>query len=321
MDLEFQKVINATCDKYRTLINTIMDHVTLYKLANEKHMKHYENNLDKFKKLTNNELFNFFIKNYLHIMPIIVDHNIDYFLTQKPYILKKSRRGNKKRPNPNATYIINGNLLRYVFYTLKQSPKKDKIMDNVEIKNIFGELVQIFDLFYNETENHLENLKKYIEKNFSKSKLFKKMISVISNYDVIIADEEEEEIEVSTDEDKDDKDNKKENDGGGMFDFANSIMGGTSIGDLAKEISKDISQDDLKAFQNIKDPSELFKTMMSSGENGSNGFGNIISKIAGKIGKKMADGSIDQEKMSKEAQNMMKKMGKGMGADMFKNLF
>tara|TARA_R110002074_G_scaffold378793_1_gene556722 strand:- start:86 stop:1066 length:981 start_codon:yes stop_codon:yes gene_type:complete len=323
----FQSQVNILCDKYKELSQTIMNHVNEYELHHEKHMKHYESNLDKFLKLNNNDLFNFFIKNYLHIMPIIVDHNMDYFLTQKPYVLKKSKRGNKKRPNTKATYIIEGNMLRYVFYTLKKSPNNNKISDNTDIKNIFGEFVQMFDLFYNDNENYLIELKEYVTKNFSNSKSFKKMLSVISNYEIIIADEEEVEEEVSTDdENNEDKKNSNDGDGGGgggggMFDFANSLMGNSSIGELAKEISEGISKEDLKAFEDVKDPGELFKKMMSPGENGSSGFGNIISKIAGTIGKKMSDGSIDQEKMSKEAQNMMKKMGGGMGASMFKNLF
>ena len=329
---DFSSAIKETCERYNKLLETISGYVKKYKLDLEKHMKHYDRNYEEFKNLSNDDVFKFFIKNYLHIMPEIVDHNIDYFLTQKPYILKRSKRGNKKKPNQKATYITNNMMLRYVFSTLKESPKDNKISENNEIKNIFGELVQIFDLFCNDKHNYLKDLAHYITEHFSDSKLYKQMCDVIINYQTIIDEEDEEEEEVSTDDEgtilaPSKKSKKKKSSsssgGGGAFDFASSLLGDSSIGKLAKEISEEINPDELKGLGDVKDQSELIQKLFTPSEDGQTGFGNIMNKIIGKVGSKLKDGSINQEAMSKEAGNLMNSLGGGGGAaaSLFKNMF
>ena len=328
----FSDIINETCKRYMKLLETISGYVVKYKLDLEKHMKHYNKNCEEFKNLNNDEIFKFFIKNYLHIMPEIVDHNIDYFLTQKPYILKRSKRGNKKKPNQKATYIINNMMIRYVFSTLKESPKDNKISENTEIKNIFGELVQIFDLFYNDEHNYLKDLAHYITEHFSNSKLYKQMCDVMINYQIIIEEEDEEEEEVSTDDEGTDstlstktkkkKSSSSSSSGGGAFDFASSLLGDSSIGKLAKEISEEINPDELKGLGDVKDQNELIQKLFTPSDDGQTGFGNIMNKIIGKVGSKLKDGSINQEAMSKEAGNLMNSLGGGgAAASLFKNMF
>ena len=328
---KFNEVKELSCTKYRNLLKTVNGYVEKFNLNSEKHMKKYENSYNDFVSKDDDEIFKFFIRNYLHIMPQIVDHNIDYFLTQKPYILKRSKRGNKKKPNSNATYLCPNIMLRYVLYTLKVAPK-NKVSENNEIKNIFGEMVQIFDLFYNEETDLLKELAYYITEHFSNSNSYKKMCEVIINYRTIIDDEEEDEEEVSTDDEgniKEDtkrikKKNKKSGFGmEGAFDLANGFFGGdSSIGQLAKEISNEINPEELKGLEGVKDQGELIKKLFTPGENGSTGFGNIMNKIIGKVGSKLADGSINQEAMSKEAGNLMNSLGGGgAAASLFKNMF
>jgi len=311
--------------KYLNLLKIISGYVNNFSLDNEKHMKNFKSDSIEFEKNNTEVIFKFFIRNYLHIMPEVVDHNIDYFLTQKPYILKRSKRGNKKKPNSKATYITNNIMLRYVLYTLKEAPKDNKISDNDEIRDIFGELVQMFDLFYNDKNDYLKDLAKYITEHFSNSKSYNKMCDVVLNYKTIIEDEDEDEAEVSTDEEVTNtvkKKKAKSSSSGGGFDFANGLLGNSSIGKLAKEISEEINPDELKGLEGVKDQNELIKKLFSPTENGSTGFGNIMNKIIGKVGAKLQDGSINQEAMSKEAGNLMNSLGGGgAAASLFKNMF
>ena len=66
----------------------------------------------------------------------ISDNNIDYFLTQKPYILIRSNRRNRKKPNNKATFLCGSILLKYVLKVLREAPKDNRVSENVEIKEI-----------------------------------------------------------------------------------------------------------------------------------------------------------------------------------------
>ena len=125
---KFNEAKDLTCKKFKNLLKDVNGYVTDLKLDSEKHMKDYSSNYNGFIEKSDDDIFKFFIRNYLHIMPQIVDHNIDFFLTQKPYVLKKSRRGNKKKQNSNATYLCPNIMLRYVLHTLKIAPKKRSLL-------------------------------------------------------------------------------------------------------------------------------------------------------------------------------------------------
>ena len=327
---EFSNIVKEVSLKYKKLLKLVFGYVNNFKLDNEKHLKNFREKYTEFINLDSDKIFNFFIKNYLPIMPEVVDHNIDYFLTQKPYILKRSKRGNKKKPNSKATYLLNNIMLRYILFTLKEAPKNNKIANNDEIREIFGELVQIFDILYNENNNYLKDIAIYITTHFSSSKYYNKMCDVIINYQTIINDEEEEEAEVSTDEEVElVKTNKKKssssssNSGfGGAFNLASGLLGNSSIGKLAKEISEEINPEELKGLEGVNDQGELIKKLFTPSGDGSTGFGNIMNKIIGKVGSKLQDGSLNQEKMSKEAGNLMNSLGgSGAAASLFKNMF
>jgi len=82
----------------------------------------------------------------------------------------------------------------------------------------------------------------------------------------------------------------------------------SSIGDLAKEISQDLSSDDLKCMEN---PDDLMKNLM--GGNGGGGLGNIIQKVSDKLQNKMKSGELNEEALMKEATSMMGMLNPAMG--------
>jgi len=82
----------------------------------------------------------------------------------------------------------------------------------------------------------------------------------------------------------------------------------SSIGDLAKEISQDLSSDDLKCMEN---PDDLMKNLL--GGNGGGGLGNIIQKVSDKLQNKMKNGELNEEALMKEATQMMGMLNPAMG--------
>ena len=193
----------------------------------------------------------------------------------------------------------------------------------------------MYDLFYNDNYSLLNELSEYIKQNFSKSHSYNRMRTVIDNYSVILEDVIEEE-EVSSDEDMSSKPRKKKKSSGGSifdsllggdsgssdtdggFNFADGLLGNSSIGKLAKEISEEIDPKDIEQFKDINNPGELMQKMFSSTGDGSTGFGSIMNKIISKVGTKLNDGSIDKDSMTNEASNIMKSFG---GNALFSNMF
>lgn len=97
---------------------------------------------------------------------------------------------------------------------------------------------------------------------------------------------------------------------GGLPNITDLLDG--EIGNLAKEIVNDIDPSSL----NLDNPDELLKDLMSGNINtDDNGLNNLINKVIGKIENKMTDGSINQDKLFNEANNMMSKLG--LSKDMF----
>lgn len=316
----FNNLKNDIIERYINLLNQLNSTIIENGLNNEKHLKSFTSNLEQFKKNNNDYIFNFIMRNYLHVLTEIVDKNLDYFLTQKPYILKRSKRGKKKIPNKKSTSVCNGTMLRYIISTLKQSPKEGKISKNNEIDNFFEELTDIFRNFSNEEENHLEGLRNYISTNFSKSSVYKRQLDVLNNFDQIINEEVIEE-EVSSDEEIPEK-KSETNSSDTKLPFDNNFIENSSIGQLAKEISDELNPDDLK---NLENPGDILGSLFGNGDSNSN-LSNIIGKVVSKVGNKLKDGSIDHGKLANEANNIMSSMGglPNMGGnmgDIFKNMF
>lgn len=75
----------------------------------------------------------------------------------------------------------------------------------------------------------------------------------------------------------------------------------TTIGNLAKEIAKEI---DVSGLQNLDNPEDIFKSIMNfSGEN--NMLGNIIKTVSTKVNEKLSSGELNQAELFKEAMSML----------------
>jgi hypothetical protein len=75
----------------------------------------------------------------------------------------------------------------------------------------------------------------------------------------------------------------------------------TTIGNLAKEIAKEI---DVSGLQNLDKPEDIFKSIMDfSGEN--NMLGNIIKSVSTKVNEKLTSGELNQTQLFKEAMSML----------------
>lgn len=91
------------------------------------------------------------------------------------------------------------------------------------------------------------------------------------------------------------KDEEEENDPFAMLE-------NSKIGNLAKEISQEIDLSEIK----IEKPEDIMGLMSGSG---TNGLGNIISKVGEKIQTKIANGEIKHEELMSEVLGMLGNMG------------
>lgn len=86
-----------------------------------------------------------------------------------------------------------------------------------------------------------------------------------------------------------------------------SMLEGSKIGDLAKEISQEIDINSL----NISSPEQLLDFSNLSGSN--NVLGNIISKVSSTIQRKIEDGQISQSELVNEAMSLVGMLNPGGG--------
>ena len=77
-----------------------------------------------------------------------------------------------------------------------------------------------------------------------------------------------------------------------------------AIGNLAQEIAQEIDPSSL----NLDDPSKLIKNLLSGNMDEDNGISSLVRKISGKIQSKIENGSLNQDTMMNEAQNVMKSL-------------
>ena len=97
-----------------------------------------------------------------------------------------------------------------------------------------------------------------------------------------------------------------------LDDMLSGLMGG-GIGDIAKEVAKDLDIE--KMFGNVDEnsnPMELMAQMMNPEK-----MGSIFNNINSVMEKKMESGELSQESLKSEAEGMMGKMGEN---PMFKNM-
>ena len=288
--VNFETFVENVADKYLGYCENIDKYLKEHYINDEKHLKHYSNNLIEFKKYNKQDIFVYFLKNIFLNINNIVDCNVDFFLTQKPYILKKTKKTKKKVPNSRATYLVPGNMFRYFIFVLNESPKDGKVSKNRDIKMLFYDLTDIVKTF----EPQLDNLWTFIESHFKSENLQQRFKIIIDNFSKIVNDEEEEE-EISSEEEEEEKKNKDEDSEENSI-FNESFIENSTIGKLAKEISGEFDGSDLTG-------------LLSSFQGGMDASGNnAIHKIKNKLDNKMKDGTIQLDKIGNEIMYVMKSL-------------
>lgn len=316
-NLKFESIIENVSNNYISYCSNIQTILKNSNLDREKHLKLYTKNFTEFKTMNTKNIFNFFLKNCFLNMNEFVENNVDFFLTQKPYIKLKSTK--KRKLNQNANFIVPGVMFRYVISTMREAPKDGKVSKNKDTQLLFSELNAIFHLFSNNEENYLENLHIYITENFNNKKLIQRFQLIIDNYKSILENEKEEEVSSEEEEKPEHTENEKSTDMPNM-PFDASFIENSSIGQLAKEISSELSSSDL---ENLKNPADLLGNLgglfgavngATSGNNqNESGLNNLISKIAGKLNTKMEDGSLQKDSLANDVQKVMGSLGGLMG--------
>ena len=91
------------------------------------------------------------------------------------------------------------------------------------------------------------------------------------------------------------------------------------IGDLAQEIVQEIDPSKL----NLNDPSKLIKSLLSGNlddDNDTTGLSSLVKQISGKIKSKIDSGSLNEDTMFNEAQNVMSSLTNNNSMDDLSNL-
>jgi len=296
--VSFETFVENVADQYLEYCDNIDKYLQEHYLNDEKHIKHYSKNLVEFKKHSKQDIFVYFLKNIFLNANNIVDCNVDFFLTQKPYILKKTKKTKKKVLNAKATHLVPGNMFRYFVFVLNESPKDGKVSKNRDVKMLFHGLTDIIKTF----ELQLENLQKFIETHFKNENTQQKFRIIIGNFGKIVNDEEEEE-EVSSEEEEEEKSGQTSDGNEGESLFSESFIENSTIGKLAKEISGEFDGSDLTG-------------LLSSFQGGADASGNnTIHKIKRKLDDKLKDGTIQLDKIGNEIMYVMKSLTGVTGGD------
>ena len=320
----FEEVKKAVASKYVTFMQNVLKYIKVAGVDQEKHLRNYEKNMNRFVNNGSYEsIFRYFIQKFLHIMGDVVDKNVDFFLTEKPYVLKGKNKKNKKE-NSNATYLCQGNMLRYVLSSLRNPPKKNKVSRNQEINEIFEELLDIYRVFYssgtdeNEQGGHnfLDELRDFVDKNYSQSSKYLRYKGTMVHFREILEGHVKEE-EVSSD-DEEEEENEEES-GGDFFSGLGNMLPGkdflenSTIFKMAKELQDEL-KDELNEgdMEGLNDPQKVMQSMASmlqGNKPDGNNMGDTIGKVLGKLGQKMSDGSFPKEALQKDVEKIAQSMG------------
>jgi hypothetical protein len=322
----FEDVKKEVANKYVNLLKNILQHIKNAEIGDEKHLKYYEQNMNYFINNNNEEsVFKYFVCKFLCVMPEVVDKNVDFFLTEKPYILKNKH----KTENNNATYLFKGNMLRYVLSSLRNPPKNNKIDRNEEINLIFDELLDIYRVFEEnnkQSHNFLSDLQNYVDKHYKKSNKYMIYNDILNNYNNILNGYVKAEEISSEEEDKDE--DKEENDDGGNL-FSNMLNGASFLKDssifkIATELEKELKGDlDENSMAGLNDPKKVMESMsglLSGNKDDNNNISGTIGKVLNKLTEKFNDGSFKKEDLEKDVSNLLKNFG-GLSKMFGGNLF
>lgn len=113
-----------------------------------------------------------------------------------------------------------------------------------------------------------------------------------------------------SEQDQSEKDQKSDDNNGGLdFDKLGEMFDNSTIGNLAKDLSKEIDPKEFGEMKDFSDIGNIFGKLMQPDEKGENKLGNIMKSVTQKMDQKMKNGEIKQEQLINDAQNMMANMG------------
>lgn len=208
----------------------------------------------------------------------------------------------------------------------------EKKMSRIVLESIWRSLHNMYVVAYNSC-----NLKNILQKNNKQN-----LLSILDNHNIlvenimlsghpIIEDRRESSSDYESEDISDEEaemreqfkksqrgedidEAKPESESTGMPNLEN-MFEGSSIGNIVKELSEDINEED---FGDVSNPADLFNSLLNPSEGGDNKLQNIMSKVMKTMDEKMKSGEINQEQMMNEAQGMMGNLGpimQGLGGN------
>ena len=273
-----------------------------------------------------------------------MDKNIEKFNT---ILIDLSKELNNLYPKNFKLLIIKNlkNNINYIDFFIEKISNKMKLIENKDLVLFKNEIIKDYNLedliLLKLSDITKKNLWKYINIlfiygfNYKKDKTLKQLLletqndkdeqsklftNIIKNLNKEKGDDKgtgDKEDDDKGDDDKGDDDKGDDDKGDSETNFNNIFQG--EIGKLASDIASDI---DLSKID-TSNPSELLNSLMSGNINNNDNIMNLFKDVTTKIQKKIADGSINCDKLTKEANNLMgsvDKNGINNQMNMFQNL-
>ena len=275
---------------------------------------------------TQSEVTNFidlFLNNYfLHIQEIL-EQNIDFFATQKKYVLISKKGKQMKKRNPRRSYLF-GREDEQLFY---QYLVKNKKIQYKQGAKYLESLTEVLNSIVYKDDNDKYVLNQEFLDCYDNCENKDKYQVIVDNIDSIMKTFEENDEESTEEEDlEEDNDSKDSNDadvesggssGNEMPEMPNipgmpniDFLKNSKIGQLAEKISQNIDVNNLDS----ENPADLMKALFS-GEGGNKGIQNIVSQVFSQVQETMADenSGFNENDLANEAQQFLGSMGKNMG--------
>lgn len=262
-----------------------------------------------------------FINNFFLHTQEILEQNVDFFATQKKYVLITKKGKQMKKRNPRRSYIF-GREDEQLFYQYLVKNKKinykvagqylemlSEILNSLVTKDDNNKYV-FHQEFLDIIQNH-ENVDKY-------QVIIDNIDSILTAFEENEEEEEEdesvEELEAEEDESEHGDEQQTQNEMPNIPGFNNDFIKNSQIGKLAEEISKSINPEEMD-LENAN-PADLMKNLFSGGgENGNGGIGKIVQHVFGEVESRIQNGNIDENALANEAKNFLGAMG-GAGGGM-----
>lgn len=149
----------------------------------------------------------------------------------------------------------------------------------------------------------VKQIKTFVKANGENFEGTKEELTTVSNIITELKLKDKVEKMMNTAEEELEKDDSDEQ--GDSFGALPNLFNGP-IGDLAKEITQEIDPSTI----NLENPQELLQNLMSGNfdlDNDKTGLGNLVKSVTEKVQSRLASGSLNQEELVNQANNLMGK--------------